>query len=197
MDYRYLQPLLAEEGKQLMHVRLIGEDDLQVRHILDEMLKEFRMKTPHYGLVMKANLLKLLVIISRIRKAEREEGDAAPTIPKEADRLNRCRDAVLASIDFVQKHYREEIRLDQICRHASLSKTYFCDVFKAYTGKTFNEYLNDLRLQHATEQLLKPDVTIAEACRAVGFRDLTHFSRMFKKCIGVSPSHFRKISRRL
>ncbi|MCM3338372.1 helix-turn-helix transcriptional regulator [Paenibacillus sp. MER TA 81-3] len=180
MDYRYLQPLLAE-GKQLMHVRLIGEDDLQVRHILDEMLKEFRMKTPHYGLVMKANLLKLLVIISRIRKAEREEGDAALTIHKEADRLNRCRDAVLASIDFVQKHYREEIRLDQICRHASLSKTYFCD----------------LRLQHATEQLLKPDVTIAEACRAVGFRDLTHFSRMFKKCIGVSPSHFRKISRQL
>ncbi|MCY9722058.1 helix-turn-helix transcriptional regulator [Paenibacillus apiarius] len=74
---------------------------------------------------------------------------------------------VLASIDFVQKHYREEIRLDQICRHASLSKTNFCDVFKAYTGKTFNEYLNDLRLRHATEQLLKPDVTVAEACRGL------------------------------
>ncbi|WP_420089582.1 AraC family transcriptional regulator [Paenibacillus apiarius] len=198
LDYRYLQPLLAEEGKRLMKVSLIGEDDLQVRHILEEMRKEFRMKTPHYGLVMKANLLKLLVIIGRIRKAERENGDAAPVVPnKKAERLNRCRDSVLASIDFVQKHYREEIRLDQICRHASLSKTNFCDVFKAYTGKTFNEYLNDLRLRHATEQLLKPDVTVAEACRAVGFRDLTHFSRMFKKCMGVSPSHFRKISRRL
>ncbi|MBN3523352.1 AraC family ligand binding domain-containing protein [Paenibacillus apiarius] len=46
LDYRYLQPLLAEEGKRLMKVSLMGEDDLRVRHILEEMRKEFRMKTP-------------------------------------------------------------------------------------------------------------------------------------------------------
>lgn len=122
---------------------------------------------------------------------------AVMPITKEEDRLLKYREAVQLSLDYVHKHFHRDIRLEQVSRLASLSKTYFCDVFKSLTGKSFNEYLNDFRLRKASELLLKQDVTITVVCRAVGLRDLTHFSRMFKLSTGIPPSRYRKKSRQL
>lgn len=193
MDYQYLHPVLSEGGRKPSVMSLSGEEERHVRTILEEMQREFRMKTPHYGLVLKANLLRLLVLLSR--GSEDHDTRTVVQVKKEGDRINKHREAVQVSLDYVHKHFHEDIRLEQICRLASLSKTYFCDVFKSYTGKSFNEYLNDFRMRQASEMLLTRDTTVAEVCRAVGFRDLTHFSRMFKRWTGIPPSHYRKKSR--
>ena len=60
------------------------------------------------------------------------------------------------------------------------------------TGTTPRTWLYQLRLDRARGQLLDTDSTVAEISDRVGFRDVSHFSRAFRKRFGVSPAHFRE-----
>jgi AraC-like DNA-binding protein len=73
-----------------------------------------------------------------------------------------------------------------------MSKTYFCYIFKSLTGKTFTEFCTELRIHKAIELLNTTDMPITEICFNVGYNDVTHFCRTFKKTVGISPKLYRK-----
>ncbi|WP_423220749.1 helix-turn-helix transcriptional regulator [Bacillus paralicheniformis] len=72
-------------------------------------------------------------------------------------------------------------------------------MFKRFTGKTFNDYLIDLRVRKAVDCLLESDMSITEICFGVGFNDLAYFSRIGfpaavgadAHCIDAATSHWR------
>lgn len=184
-DAAYIQPFLVPPDQLKPKIALSGRTNDEVHRLMLEMLKEYQKEEPYYELVVKSNLLKLLSILIR---AYRQEHDYAAA----NNRFYKYRPMIAKVIEHIHKHYDQELRIDQMCRMTNLSKTYFCDLFKHFTGKTFNDYLIDYRIKRSTELLIQTNLTITDICYQVGFNDLTYFSRAFKKHTGISPSHYKK-----
>jgi len=96
-------------------------------------------------------------------------------------------------INYFEDHYSEKISLDQIAANMYLSTFYISKIFKSETGTTPIRYLIDIRLEKAKELLENGwDGSIQEVAREVGYDDAYHFSKLFKKHFGVSPSHVKR-----
>lgn len=180
----YLESFMTSEEHVRKKVTLTDADDIQVQAILEAMLQEYNRREDHFDLHLRADLLKLLAVLVR-----------AYTDDMEAD-LSRVGDpnhrAILETINYINQHFAEDLRLDDVCRLAMMSKTYFCDLFKEATGKTFNHYLNELRLRRAMRLLLDRNLSVSDVCFMVGFNNVPYFSRKFKSVVGLAPSEYRK-----
>ena len=93
---------------------------------------------------------------------------------------------------YIQRHYSIDLTTDLICKKFSCSKSYFSHSFKSYTGKSFREYLTDIRLNYAKQLLEHSTLNVTQISFSVGFNDSNYFSNVFKQKIGVSPLLYRK-----
>jgi|GEM_PF-2063105 len=93
---------------------------------------------------------------------------------------------------YVDEHYRENIRLEDVVKAVSLSVSYFCFVFKKETGITFMDYLTNYRLEKAKQLLLETDLKVYEVAEQVGYFDVRHFTKQFKRKFGMKPVELRK-----
>lgn len=94
---------------------------------------------------------------------------------------------------YIQQHYRESLRLEDVSSAVGFNATYFSTLFKKETGQNFMDYLTDLRIEKARELLCGETLSVQAVAEAVGYRDLKYFSRLFKKSTGVSPSDYKKL----
>lgn len=184
-DYSYLEQFMLDEEHVTPKVALSGATDLEVSKILNDMLDEYQQANRYYELVLKADLLKLMTMLVREMDRQRNPDDVD-------ERLGKFKELMTAAIHYIHEHYNEELRLEMICRKFNISKTYFCDLFKRFTGKTYNDYLVDIRIHKAAAMLLDTDMSVTDICFQVGFNDVPYFSRVFKRKTGVTPSHFKK-----
>ncbi len=95
---------------------------------------------------------------------------------------------------YIADHQQEELHVKDVAKILNISVFYFCKVFRKATGKTFTEYLAEVRIAKAKELLLNPHARIAEVAFEAGFQSITHFNRLFRKLTGESPSAFRASS---
>lgn len=96
-------------------------------------------------------------------------------------------------VTYFEDHYSEKISLDQIAENMYLSPFYISKIFKSETGDTPIRYLINVRLEKAKELLEEGDnSSIQEIASMVGYDDAYHFSKLFKKHYGISPSQARK-----
>lgn len=93
---------------------------------------------------------------------------------------------------YLQKHSREEIRLESVAALVHLTPSAFCKFFKRATGKTLSDYLNDIRIGNACELLIESDKQISEIAYEAGFESLTYFNRVFMKKKSITPRRFRE-----
>jgi YesN/AraC family two-component response regulator len=93
---------------------------------------------------------------------------------------------------FMREHFAEPVTLSEVARQAGLSRFHFCRLFHHETGVPFHDYLHDLRVTQAKTLLTDRYLTVTEVAYAVGFNDLSHFDRTFRRMIGRSPSEYRK-----
>lgn len=96
---------------------------------------------------------------------------------------------------YIQAHFQEELKLEDVSAVAGFNTTYFSTLFKKETGRNFSDYLTELRVNKAKELLCEEGLSIQDVCEMVGYRDLKYFSRLFKKVTGISPSDHRKMYR--
>jgi len=94
--------------------------------------------------------------------------------------------------NFIDQHYKEEIRLTQVADIAGMSPSAFSRFFKLHTGRNLSEYIIDQRLGYASRMLVDSTNSIAEIGFGCGFNNLSNFNRIFKKRKGCSPSEFRE-----
>lgn len=95
--------------------------------------------------------------------------------------------------NFLFKNYSRPISIDDVSSAVNLSKSYMSHVFKEVTGHTIMTYLMQYRLSKARNQLIQePDERIKIISQENGFESEAHFSRFFKRNMGVSPSEYRK-----
>lgn len=92
---------------------------------------------------------------------------------------------------YVMAHYVHTISLDDIAAEIGMNRSAFCSYFKRCKGVTFSQFVTQYRLNTACELLKHSQKQVSEICFTVGFNDLPHFIRVFKKATGLSPSRYR------
>ena len=95
-------------------------------------------------------------------------------------------------VAFINENFSRTIRLAEAAELVEMAETAFSRFFKAKTGITFVDYLNDIRIGHASRLLIDTTSPIAEIAQECGFTSLTNFNRIFKKRKGLVPKDFRE-----
>jgi YesN/AraC family two-component response regulator len=93
---------------------------------------------------------------------------------------------------YIQKHSTEILTIHTAASLIHLTPSAFCKFFKRITGKTFSDYVNDIRIANVCKDLLATDKQVAEIAYENGFETLTYFNRVFLKKKGIKPSNYRK-----
>lgn len=98
--------------------------------------------------------------------------------------------------DYINQHYKEEVRLNKLADLVGMAPVSFSRFFKLRTGKNLSEYVIDIRLGFAARLLVDSTMSIAEVCYECGFNNLSNFNRIFKKNKDCSPKEFRESYRK-
>jgi AraC family transcriptional regulator len=100
------------------------------------------------------------------------------------------RRAFLRARLYMDAHIGEPMRLDDIAKAAHLSRSHFARAFRVSTGLSVMTYLRRLRIEKAKALLIERDISIADASAMLGFAHQSHFSRLFRREVGMAPRMF-------
>lgn len=95
------------------------------------------------------------------------------------------------ALDYIQEHYSEQVTLNEVAENIYVSTFYISRMFKKELGKSFVDYLNDVRIEKAKELLKDVKYKTYEVAEIVGISDPHYFSKLFKKYSGMTPSEYR------
>jgi len=93
---------------------------------------------------------------------------------------------------YIFENFSEEITLKKISDIANMSPTAFCRYFKAHTNKTFSSFIIETRIHHSCKLIMNENKSFSEIAFESGFSNLSYFTKLFKKTIGMTPREYRK-----
>jgi AraC-like DNA-binding protein len=97
----------------------------------------------------------------------------------------RCR-------QYIQDHWLHLLTLEQAARECHVAPAYLCRLFRRFDHQSPYQFLLHLKMTHAAERLLAPDSSVKQVADLLGFDDRFHFSRVFKRVIGISPGQYAR-----
>lgn len=186
LDMMLMMNFLENSRSRQPRFRFRPEVMPRVDRLMKELLAEFREESPCYQDMLRIKLQELLLLFIR-------EFLVSPDYRTTDATYERYRSLMDRTIAYIDEHYTESLSLEDACRISTLSKTYFCYLFKLITKQTFVEYITQRRIQGAMRLLENTDSSIQRVSEQMGFHDAAHFSRTFKKVVGVSPRSYRKL----
>ncbi len=95
------------------------------------------------------------------------------------------------ALEYVHEHYSERLRLSDVADQIYVSQWHLSKLLNKQTGQNFSEILNGIRIEKAKELMIDPSLRISDIAEQVGFLDVAHFSRVFKKSEGISANEYR------
>ncbi|MFD2200154.1 helix-turn-helix domain-containing protein [Shivajiella indica] len=94
-------------------------------------------------------------------------------------------------MSYILSESRQNISLQEVADIGNLSKEAFCRFFKERTGKTFTEFLTQVRIHQSCQLLQDSDLSVSQIAFQCGFQNLSYFNRAFKKVQGETPKEYR------
>jgi AraC-like DNA-binding protein len=172
----------SSAGASRLSVTRLGQDAFaETDALLKRLESEIRGKRPGYGTMLKLGLIELLMLLYR------SMAPAAGSTAAGAERF-RIEDAVV----YVEDRYSEDLSLPDIAGHFGINPSYFSRLFARHTGMPLFSYVNRLRIQKSCTLLKRSGLSILEIAFSVGYNNLSHFNRYFRRIMGESPREYRK-----
>ena len=103
----------------------------------------------------------------------------------ENERINKI-------FNYIKINYKDKVYLEEASNLIYMTKPSFCRYFKKHTGKRFTEFLNEYRINNALKLLAQTEMDIKNICYECGFNNFSHFNRLFKNTLNLTPSEYRK-----
>lgn len=95
------------------------------------------------------------------------------------------------ALAYMEQNYTQHMTLCEVAEKTYVSQWHLSKLLNRHTGQSFSELLNHIRIEHAKELLKDPSLRIGDISEKVGFLDLAHFSKVFKKQEGISANEYR------
>lgn len=153
-----------------------------VRPCFEVLCREQKKKEYGYDVVMKSNAVAILALLMR---------ELAPL--KESDSINQnvargIYDAILK----IHSEYAQNLTASDCARAVNMSYSHFSRSFQSVTGRSFREYLNQIRINRAKKALLESDKSITEIALSCGYENVSYFISLFRSSSGLTPLAYRK-----
>ncbi len=126
--------------------------------------------------IIKSSIEALIVAVNKIEEIGNADG---------------CKDERMIEImTYIQSNYKD-ITLDDLAEHFFLSKPYISKYIKEKSGMTFGDLVKKIRLKKARALLKSSSMTVENIALTVGYQNVEHFNRLFKKAYDMTPMQFR------
>ncbi len=158
-------------------------DESKIRHVLEELIKEFQQKGYASEVAIKLKTMELLLTILR---------QDAPNEPLSSDRTARM---IYEIMRYVHEHFAEDIDEKELAQSYRMSYSYFSRSFKRVTGMTFKIYLNRTRISKAEQMLLANGHSVSETATACGYNSISYFIRTYRLITGHTPYKVLKLKK--
>jgi two-component system response regulator YesN len=152
---------------------------------------------------LRGHLIKYLRVPFQIMSTERIEQFQA--VPAEVQRMRQASTtqiyeyysngsdrSIEVALQYIRTHYHADLSLEKVASIVYLNPAYFSQLFKQKTGQGFKDYVIHLRLEQAKQLLMNPKLKLIDITERIGYHDLRHFSQVFRKKYGTTPSEYRQ-----
>lgn len=179
--------IILRENEYILHSPM--ELKQEMSKLCWEMVAEQEANQIGKYFMLKAQLMKMLLLILReVIGGEMEDKQKGCNF--ESYNKNYV---VKKIVNYLNENYSSKISLDKIARNMYLSPVYISKIFKEETGESPINYLIKIRLEKARDILISGDSgSIKHIANSVGYDDVYHFSKLFKKYYGISPLYYKK-----
>lgn len=183
-DFAYIEPFLVSECEVRPRLNLSGKAQTEVEMLLTRLLAEYENRNNSFLLAIKSLVMWLLVFVGRCFHEDVRDVESRQL-------FDRHRTAISSAIEYIDQNFTDDVSIEKASHVAMLSQSYFSYLFKSMTGKTFVEYLTELRIQEAMRLLKNTNKRVVDICFESGFKNVNHFNRTFKNYAGISPLQYR------
>lgn len=149
---------------------VMNEDEASAQRYLNGMLK---IQSSSEMMLSFQNQLKRMINAIAVKR----QNDLSGLVPK--------------VIKYIEENYHKNISLDDAAKEINLSYHYFSKLFKESVGKSFVDYLTELRIEKSKELLQDAAISIKEICYRTGYSDPNYYCKIFKKVTGMTPTEYR------
>lgn len=117
---------------------------------------------------------------------------SAPEEDAESETVSQAGSFIVKNaLDYMKENYHHKMSLKDVADNTYVSQWHLSRLLNSHTGQSFSELLNTIRIDAAKELLRNPALKIGDVADEVGFLDIAHFSRVFKKITGISANEYR------
>lgn len=153
----------------------------QISNCMEIMLDAHKLTVAH-ELMRMSQLMEIFSIIMENNKKEEPQNDYPSMV------------YVRYAMDYMQMHFKEKVKIDDIAERIGISRSHLCNTFKKELKMTPQEYLIKLRMEHAASLLKNTAEPIQIVAAESGYEDSLSFSKVFKQKFQMSPKEFRNVT---
>lgn len=185
-SYPYLAALTEKQTSSYTLFSIEENENFKkIASMLISITEELAERSTAYELNIMASIYSILTILFRFNAIDYETMS-----PLHKNQNFKKLEPVFK---YVENHFNEDIKLDEIANLVNYSPQYFCRIFKETTDKTFIDYLNYFRICVAKKLIINTNESIYNIYIKTGFSSFSYFNRIFKKYNKHSPTEYRQI----
>lgn len=191
LQLEQLENVLSEWEQELQGYQF---STLQLRELLMDFLVMLAKELEKKGMAIDRDELKALI--------SEDEEDLLPVFNhslratlfqiKELRKV-KGKDMIEEAKNYIEQNLAKEVSLEEVADMLGLNPSYFSQYFKLKTNETFIQFRIKRRMEKAKRLLEIPHYRITDISHEIGYADHPHFTKTFKKFVGVSPSEYRRM----
>ena len=178
LEFKYVIPFLSENRHQ-KQFRCGELENFDVGALMHEIIREWEARDVGYELVIRADILRLF---SGILRYWHQADLSISNMP--------ITDTVKRAMDYLEMHYATATERE-VAEACAVSYSHFSRAFKQVLGKSFSDYMTQIRIREAEKLLIFTDKSVTEIAMEVGFSSSSHFISRFGAYRHVTPRQFR------
>lgn len=158
--------------------RLAPEEFREACGLFSFLEREARDRKPGSDAMLRLKLMEAILVLYRAR---RQASPADGPVPFRLEEVQR----------YLQERYADTLTLPVIAERFGFNPSYFSRLFHRRAGVPLVEYINGLRIRRSCVLLKRTSLGVLEIALSVGYNNLSHFNRYFRRLVGMSPREYR------
>lgn len=156
----------------------IADHGSELTRLAIQLYREYRNRRCYFSLAIEGLILEMLAEVARSRETE--------------DKRPPC--WLSQVVELLNSSFHEKLTVNAIAAAVNVHPVYLSRIFRRFYHQSIGDYQQKLRIQFALRELGKADMDLADIAAAAGFADQSHFTRVFKDLMGMTPGTFREVS---